>query len=101
MSQQLTVIAHLVTRPEKIDEAKTAMLSLIEKTRSEDGCLDYDLHQGNENPMEFTFYEIWKNRQAWEEHMEMSYLKEFVARGDEFFEIEPKILFMAMISARR
>ena len=97
MSQQLTVIAHLVARPDKVKDAKRAMVSLIERTRSEQGCIDYNLHQDSDNPVEFTFYENWMSREAWEHHMEMPYLQEFVARGSELFEVEPQIRFMAMV----
>jgi quinol monooxygenase YgiN len=97
MSKQLTVIAHLAARASKIDEARAAMMSLIGKTRSEEGCVAYDLHQDNDNPTEFTFCEIWKSRQAWEEHMQMPYLTAFVARGPELLESEPRIRFMTML----
>lgn len=85
MSEQLTVIAHLVARPDKIEDTKAFLMSLIERTRSESGCVDYDLHQDNDNPAEFSFYENWTSREELDRHMEMPYLKELVARTDEFF----------------
>lgn len=100
MPKQLTVIAHLVAKPDKIEETRTFLLALIGKTRGEKGCVDYDLHQDDSNPAEFTFYENWANRAEWDKHMEMPYLKEFAARKDELFAKEPHIRLMTMISKR-
>ena len=100
MSRQLTVIAHLVARPDKIEETKAFLLSLVNQTRAEPGCVDYDLHQDNANPAEFTFYENWVDRPTWDRHMEMPYLKEFASRAGELFAAEPHIRLMTMVSTR-
>ena len=98
MSTQLTVIAHLVARKGHIDETKEFLLSLIDKSRSEPDCINYDLHQDNDNPAEFTFYENWTSREAWDAHMQKPYLIEFAERKEELFEIEPHIRLMSMES---
>ncbi|MBB3454963.1 quinol monooxygenase YgiN [Rhizobium sp. BK313] len=100
MSDQLTVIAHLVARPDKIQDTKEFLMSLIERTRSEAGCVDYHLHQSQEDPANFAFYENWTNRAALDEHMETPYLKELIARKNEFFKVDPDIRMLTMISPR-
>jgi quinol monooxygenase YgiN len=100
LSQQFTVIAHLVAQSGKVEDAKAIMLSLIERTRLEEGCIDYHLHQAVDNPTEFVFYENWSSRQTWEQHLEMPHLKDFISRAGELLEGEPKIHQMAMISGR-
>ena len=100
MTGQLTVVAHLVAKPGKIDDTKTFLLSLVEKTRAEEGCIDYHLHQDDANPAEFTFYENWVSRDAWDKHMEMPYLKEFVAKAPELFAAEAHIRLMTMVTER-
>lgn len=99
MSRQLTVVAHLVARPAKIEETRKFLLSLIEPTRAEPGCIDYDLHQDDDRPTEFTFYENWKDRAAWDAHMQTPNLHEFARRADELFAVPPHIRLMTMISA--
>ena len=47
---KLTIVAHITLNPEKIDYVKTEMAKMFPITRSEKGCLQYDLHQDNENP---------------------------------------------------
>ena len=98
MSKQLTVVAHLVARPHKIDETKKFLLSLIDATRVEPGCIDYDLHQDDDRPAEFTFYENWKDRAEWDKHMETPNLHEFARRADDLFAVPPQIRLMTMIS---
>jgi len=100
MAKQLTVIAHLVAKPDKIEDTRAFLLSMIDKTRTEPGCVDYDLHQDDANPAEFTFYENWTSRAEWDKHMEMPYLKEFAARKNELFAVDPHIRLMTMISKR-
>ncbi|GAB5467516.1 MAG: hypothetical protein Kilf2KO_05460 [Rhodospirillales bacterium] len=100
MSKPFTVIAHLVAAEGHVDETKAFLLDLIDKTRAEEGCTDYHLHQDNENPAEFTFYETWVDRAAWDRHMEMPYLAEFIARKDELFAVEPHIRLMTMVSEK-
>ena len=100
MDRQLTVVAHLVAKPDKIEETRRFLLSLVGRTRAEGGCVNYDLHQDDANPAEFTFYENWINRSEWDRHMEMPYLHEFVRRKTELFAVEPHIRLMTMISER-
>lgn len=98
MSKQLTVIAHLVAKPDKIEETKAFLLSLVEPTRAEPGCVNYDLHQDDANPAEFTFYENWTNRAEWDKHMDMPHLKEFARKAPELFAVDPQIRLMTMAS---
>lgn len=66
--QQLTVTATIIARPDKRELVKQALLDLIPPTLEEEGCLNYDLHQDNENPDRFFFYENWATRALWLNH---------------------------------
>mgnify|MGYP001148832355 CR=1 FL=1 len=78
----LTIVARIEARKDSIDLVKSALLKLIEPTRKEQGCLQYDLHQDNDNPAVFLFYEIWANRELWQAHMNNQNLKAFVEETD-------------------
>jgi quinol monooxygenase YgiN len=97
---QLTVIAHLVAKPDKIEETKKFLLGLVHPTRPEPGCVEYHLHQDNDNPAEFTFYENWTNRAEWDKHMELPHLTEFAKMAPQLFARDPHIRLMTMISDR-
>ena len=52
----LTVIAYMRAAPGKRDELRAALEALIEPTSREKGYVNYDLHQGIEDPDRFFFY---------------------------------------------
>jgi quinol monooxygenase YgiN len=54
---KLTIVANITAESDKIDPVKTELEKLIDITRAEEGCINYDLHQDNENPAHFMFYE--------------------------------------------
>ncbi len=77
-TQQLTIVARILAKTEKRELVKSELLKLIETTRAEEGCINYDLHQDNENPNLFLFFENWTNRDLWQTHMGNAHLAEYV-----------------------
>lgn len=82
MSQTLTILARIEAKTDKIELVKSALLKLIEPTRKENGCLQYDLHQDNESPEIFVFYENWQSRELWQAHMNNDHLKVYMEETD-------------------
>lgn len=70
----LTIVARIEAKKEKTEMVNEELLKLIEPTRNEEGCLQYDLHQDNENPCVFVFYENWTSRELWQKHMNNAHL---------------------------
>ncbi|OLQ89048.1 antibiotic biosynthesis monooxygenase [Vibrio ponticus] len=75
----LTIVANIVAKPDKVDLVKQELLNLIEFTRQEEGCVNYDLHQDNSNPAHFLFFENWTNRELWQQHMANSHIEKYLA----------------------
>jgi quinol monooxygenase YgiN len=71
---KLTVVANVHAKPDKIDLVKAELEKLIPITQAEEGCIQYDLHQDNENPTHFMFYENWESRELWQKHMNTLHL---------------------------
>lgn len=78
----LTIVANITAKADKVALVKAELLKLIETTRAETGCLQYDLHQDNDNPARFLFFENWESRELWQKHMEAPHLKAYVAATD-------------------
>jgi quinol monooxygenase YgiN len=97
MPGQLTVIAHLRALNGQIAETRAFLEGLIGPTRQEPGCIEYWLHQDNDDPNEFTFYENWTSREEWDKHMELPHLQKFAEVKDKVFELQ-KLRLMTMIS---
>ncbi|WP_299803454.1 putative quinol monooxygenase [uncultured Shewanella sp.] len=75
----LTIVANITAHADKVEKVKAELLKLIAITRNEQGCLQYDLHQDNDNPAHFTFYENWASRELLQAHMNAQHLKDYVA----------------------
>ena len=75
---KLTIVADITAEADKIDLVKTELEKLIEPSRADAGCLQYDLHQDNENPAHFLFFENWESRELWQAHMETPHLKAYM-----------------------
>lgn len=76
---QLTIVANIYAKADKVDLVKSELLKLIDITRAEEGCINYDLHQDNENPEYFLFYENWESRELWQAHMGTQHLADYMA----------------------
>ena len=74
---KLTIVANIKAAPGKIDLVKAELEKLIPITRAEAGCIQYDLHQDNDNPAHFMFYENWESRALWQKHMNNTHIAEF------------------------
>lgn len=78
MSNPLTIVARIEAHPDKIDLVKSELLKLVAPTLQEAGCIQYDLHQDNDDPAVFLFYENWQSRELWQAHMNNAHLAEYV-----------------------
>ncbi|EEA92716.1 putative quinol monooxygenase [Pseudovibrio sp. JE062] len=74
----LTIVANIHAAKGKEDLVKVELEKLIDITRAEAGCLQYDLHVDNDNPGHFMFYENWVNRELWQEHMNAPHLAAYM-----------------------
>ncbi len=74
----LTIVANIHAKPDKIDLVRAELEKLIATTRAEEGCIQYDLHQDNENPAHFLFYETWESRDLWQTHMNAAHLSGYM-----------------------
>lgn len=84
------VIARHRARPETVEQVREILLSLIEPSRSEPGCLKYELLQNADDPTDFTFVETFAGDDALRIHAAAPYiagvgarLKDLVARPAE------------------
>lgn len=79
---RLTIVAHIHANPDQVELVKAEPEKLIPITRAEPGCIQYDLHQDNENPAHFLFYENWESRELWQAHMNAPHLAAYVQATD-------------------
>ena len=71
----LRVVANITSKPECIDETRAVLITLIEPTRIEDGCIQYEMLQQSDNPAEFTFVETWETAAHLDTHLQTEHFK--------------------------
>jgi quinol monooxygenase YgiN len=75
----VTIVAKVTAESDAIEAVKAELLKMIAPTRQEEGCIEYRLHQDNDNPAVFIFYENWKNLACLEQHMNSKHFQAYVA----------------------
>lgn len=78
MEINLTVI--IKSKSEFREELKVILKNLVENSKKEEACIQYDLHQNIEDPDVFIFHEVWKNKVGLDFHNKQSYLHEFIQK---------------------
>ncbi|HRX71001.1 MAG: antibiotic biosynthesis monooxygenase [Candidatus Competibacteraceae bacterium] len=85
------VVARLTARPETGAELQTLLLSMIEPTRQEVGCLRYELLQNAADPTDFTFVEEWADTAALDAHSATPHLQAVLAQAPALLAVAPDI----------
>jgi quinol monooxygenase YgiN len=72
----LTIVARVKAKPRMEQQLQQDLLDLLAPTRSEAGCITYDLLIDINDPTVFMFYENWENKAALDAHIEQPYVKQ-------------------------
>jgi quinol monooxygenase YgiN len=75
----ITVVAKVVAKKECIEAVKSELIKMITPTRHEVGCIEYRLHQDNQDPEIFIFYENWESLSCLNHHLDSPHYKSYVA----------------------
>ncbi len=73
MNNAFLLFVQITPKQEYYDQAKAALLSIIDQTRNEKGCYQFELTQGESDGSLF-LYEEWANQQALDEHYAQPYI---------------------------
>jgi quinol monooxygenase YgiN len=76
---KLTIVAKVTAKKDSVETVRNELLKLITPTRKEEGCLEYHLHQDNDAPAVFIFYETWESLACLEKHMISPHFRNYVA----------------------
>lgn len=76
----LTVIAKIRARRGCEGAVEAELRALVEPTRREAGCLNYDLHVSDTEKGVFLFYENWTSREALDAHARSPHMNAWRAK---------------------
>ncbi|QYJ03714.1 antibiotic biosynthesis monooxygenase [Nocardioides panacisoli] len=71
---EIHVVATIPIKPEAVEEARSALESLIVATRQEPGVVSYDLYESASAPSTFVMVERYRDQAALDEHMASPHL---------------------------
>lgn len=75
---KVTVVARIEAKDNKVEFIKSELLKLIEPTKKDKGYIQYDLHQDNDNPAVFVFYENWESEELLDKHLATKHLSDYI-----------------------
>jgi quinol monooxygenase YgiN len=71
----IILTAMVKAKPGQEAAVKDVLLSLVEPTRQEPGCLCYNLHQAKSDSSMFLFYEQWASKESIDAHGRTPHMK--------------------------
>ena len=86
MSAAFNVIATLIAKPGQQATLETLLRELLEPTRIEAGCQQYDLHQDLQHPETFYMLERWSDDAALADHDQSAHILSFRAKAADVLE---------------
>src|SRR5208337_5159626 len=97
-SKRITVLALMKAKDGMEETARQELLSLVNPTRSEPCCINYDLHQAADEKSLFMFYENWKSMDDLEMHRERPHMKAFKQKAADLLAKPTQVTLFKMIS---
>ena len=79
----LQVVATITAKPGSEDVVRDALTELVDGTRTEEGCMVYELFQSGADPLVFVTVETWRGPEDLDAHRHTPHLKKaFAALGE-------------------
>jgi len=97
-NKKVTVVARVKVKKGMEEKVKQELMSLVGPTRSEKGCISYDLHQSAEDKSRFMFYENWVSKKDLDQHLAMPYMKSHMEKARETLDGPAEITLWEKIS---
>jgi quinol monooxygenase YgiN len=96
MNSNTFIFAKITPKKEFFESAKSELLSMLEATRSEEGCIKFELHE-SECANYIYLYEEWLNKVALENHHNQEHTKVVAAKFEHWLDAPTEVSFMKKI----
>ncbi|AKJ42205.1 putative quinol monooxygenase [Pragia fontium] len=74
---EITIVATLTIKSDFQAPLMEQLKKLVDSSRAEEGCLQYDLHQDKENPLVYVFIERWASQPILDAHNQSEHFTSF------------------------
>lgn len=96
---QVTNIAFIRAKTGRSEVLGKRLLALVEPSRREPGCINYDLHRSDTDPDLWCVYENWRSEDDLSAHFALPHMQAFVADVPSLVEGELDLRRFSMTSA--
>ena len=87
----IRVVARIVALPEKVEQVKAILTGLIEPTKAEAGCIQYELLHNQADATDFTFVEEWGSAAELDAHLGNTHIQSAIEQLDGLLGVAPDI----------
>ncbi len=91
IDSSLRVIAYAKAKIDQVEQVREILITLVDATRRESGCLNYELLQNHADPTDFVFVERWASPAAEQAHFMTPHLLAVLQQLTGLLASEPKI----------
>jgi quinol monooxygenase YgiN/catechol 2,3-dioxygenase-like lactoylglutathione lyase family enzyme len=81
-SDLVTVVVRIRAKEGREAEVRRELLDLLAPTRSEKGCLAYDMHEMPDEPTLFLFHETWESDRDLDRHLMEPHVQRWIEKAD-------------------
>lgn len=100
IDENIVLIARLKVKKDSVEQAKQAALAIVENSRREEGCLNYDFHQATGDETIFIWHETWENKAAIAAHGASKHFNDFSRQIKDFVDEPLQITLAKMVSEK-
>jgi quinol monooxygenase YgiN len=87
----LQVVATITARPGSEDVVRDALTELVSASRTEEGCMVYELFQSAADPTVFVALETWRSEDDLNAHAQSPHMQQALAAATEHLAAPPVI----------
>jgi len=98
--ERVTIVARIRAKAGLEAEVKRELLTLLPQSRSEAGCLNYDLHQSREDQTLFLMHENWASQADLDKHFQMPYFLAWRAKAGQLLAQPSEVTFWRRVEEK-
>lgn len=87
----IIVTAKLTVKKEALKDALVVLNELVQRTKPEAGCIEYNAYRATENEAELIFIEKWESQSHLDAHCETPHFKELFPKLVALAEVGPEV----------
>lgn len=84
-SSTVVIVVHIYCQADQLENIHACLKKLIDATRTEPGCIEYNLHEDLSDATHLTLLEQWTNEEALQLHFQTEHFKEATGYLNAFY----------------